>query len=75
MFVLGQQRFKPDFSERVRIVTPAATLVITGIETVALWEEGAQTGANRIAFLEFRADDVDADYKINPRTKSHSFMS
>lgn len=50
----------PVFAE---IVTPAATLAIGSLETVALWEEGsAQAGANRTAFLEFQVDDVDADY-------------
>ncbi len=50
----------PVFAE---IITPAATLAIGSLETVALWEEGsAQAGANRTAFLEFQVDDVDADY-------------
>lgn len=50
----------PVFAE---IVTPAATLAIGSVETVALWQEGsAQAGANRTAFLEFQVDDVDADY-------------
>ncbi len=51
----------PVFAE---IVTPAATLAVGGLETVALWEEGsAQAGANRTALLEFQVDDVDADYE------------
>lgn len=50
----------PVFAE---IITPAATLAIGSLETVALWKEGsAQAGANRTAFLEFQVDDVDADY-------------
>lgn len=50
----------PVFAE---IITPAATLAIGSLETVALWKEGsAQAGANRTVFLEFQVDDVDADY-------------
>ncbi len=50
----------PVFAE---IVTPAATLAIGAVETVALWKEGsAVPGANRTAFVEFQVDDIDADY-------------
>jgi uncharacterized glyoxalase superfamily protein PhnB len=50
----------PVFAE---IVTPSATLAIGSIETVALFKEGsAEAGANRTAILEFRVDDVDAEF-------------
>lgn len=50
----------PVFAE---IVTPSATLAIGAAETIALWKEGsAEPGANRTAYLEFQADDIDADY-------------
>jgi uncharacterized glyoxalase superfamily protein PhnB len=50
----------PVFAE---IVTPSATLAIGSAETVALFKEGsAEPGANRTAILEFRVDDVDAEY-------------
>ncbi len=50
----------PVFAE---IVTPSATLAIGGAETVALFREGsAEPGANRTAILEFRVDDVDAEF-------------
>ena len=50
----------PVFAE---IVTPAATLAIGAVETVALWQEGsAEPGANRTVFIEFQVDDIDADY-------------
>ena len=51
----------PVFAE---IVTPAATLSIGAVETVALWQEGsAEPGANRTVFIEFQVDDIDADYQ------------
>ncbi|GEM17547.1 VOC family protein [Gluconobacter oxydans] len=50
----------PQFAE---IVTPGATLAIGSAETVALFMEGsAEPGANRTTILEFRADDVDAEF-------------
>jgi uncharacterized glyoxalase superfamily protein PhnB len=50
----------PIFAE---IVTPSATLAIGGVETVALFKEGsAEPAANRTAILEFRVDDVDAEF-------------
>ena len=50
----------PIFAE---IVTPAATLAIGSVETVALFKEGsAEAAANRSAILEFRVDDVDAEF-------------
>jgi uncharacterized glyoxalase superfamily protein PhnB len=50
----------PVFAE---IVTPAATLAIGSVETVALWKEGsAEPGANRTAYIEFMVEDIDADY-------------
>jgi uncharacterized glyoxalase superfamily protein PhnB len=56
----------PVFAE---IVTPAATLAIGSVATVALWQEGSgQPGANRTAFLEFQVEDVDAEYE---RLKDH----
>lgn len=51
----------PQFAE---IVTPAATLAIGAAETVALFKEGsAEPGANRSAIIEFRVEDVDADFE------------
>ena len=51
----------PVFAE---IVTPAATLAIGGVETVALWKAGSgEAGANRTAYLEFQVEDVDADFE------------
>jgi uncharacterized glyoxalase superfamily protein PhnB len=51
----------PVFAE---IVTPAATLAIGAVETVALWQEGsAEPGANRTALIEFQVEDIDADYE------------
>lgn len=51
----------PVFAE---IVTPAATLAIGAVETVALWKEGsAEPGANRTAYLEFQVEDIDAAYE------------
>jgi uncharacterized glyoxalase superfamily protein PhnB len=51
----------PVFAE---IVTPAATLAIGAVETVALWQEGsAEPAANRTAVIEFQVDDIDADYQ------------
>ena len=48
----------PQFAE---IVTPAATLAIGSVETVAAFRKGsAEPGANRTAILEFMVDDVDA---------------
>jgi uncharacterized glyoxalase superfamily protein PhnB len=50
----------PVFAE---IVTPSATLAIGSIETVALFKEGsAEPAANRTAILEFRVDDVEAEF-------------
>jgi uncharacterized glyoxalase superfamily protein PhnB len=50
----------PTFAE---IVTPAATLAINTVETVALFKEGsAEPCANRTAILEFQVDDVDAEF-------------
>jgi uncharacterized glyoxalase superfamily protein PhnB len=51
----------PVFAE---IVTPAATLAIGSVETVALWKEGsAEPGVNRTAYIEFQVEDIDADYE------------
>ena len=50
----------PVFAE---IVTPAATLAIGSVETVALFKEGsAEPAANRSAIIEFQVADVDADF-------------
>jgi uncharacterized glyoxalase superfamily protein PhnB len=50
----------PVFAE---IVTPAATLAIGSIETVAVFQVGsAEPAANRSAIIEFMVDDVDAIY-------------
>jgi predicted enzyme related to lactoylglutathione lyase len=60
--VTGQKAewLAPVFAE---IVTPAATLAISGVETVALFKEGsAEPAANRTAIIEFRVDDVEAEF-------------
>lgn len=51
----------PVFAE---IFTPAATLAIGSVETVALWKEGSvEPGANRTACIEFQVADIDAEYE------------
>ena len=60
--VTGQRAewLAPVFAE---IVTPAATLAIGSLETVALFKEGsAEPAANRTAIIEFMVDDVDAEF-------------
>ena len=60
--VTGQQAewLAPVFAE---IVTPSATLAIGSADTVGLFREGsAEAAANRTAILEFRVDDVDAEF-------------
>ena len=53
-------RHTPDFSE---VALPGATLAIGGTATVALFGTGsAEPAANRTAIVEFRVDDVDAEY-------------
>jgi uncharacterized glyoxalase superfamily protein PhnB len=50
----------PVFAE---IVTPSATLAIGSVQTVALFKEGsAEPAANRTAIIEFRVEDVDAEF-------------
>lgn len=50
----------PVFAE---IVVPGGVIAIGGAETVALFSEGsAQPAANRTAILEFRVEDVDAEF-------------
>lgn len=66
--VTGQRAnwLAPVFAE---IVTPAATLAIGGVETVALFSEGsAEPAANRTAIIEFMVDDVDREFE---RLKDH----
>jgi hypothetical protein len=51
----------PVFAE---IVTPSATLALGSVETVKLFKEGsAEAAANRTAILEFRVDDIDAEFE------------
>ena len=51
----------PVFAE---IVTPTATLALGSTETVALFKDGsAEPGANRTAIIEFRVDDIDAEFE------------
>lgn len=58
---LSAEWLAPVFAE---IVTPAATLAIGSVETVAAWKAGsAEPGANRTAYLEFQVDDIDAEYE------------
>ncbi|GIE85594.1 VOC family protein [Actinoplanes regularis] len=60
--VTGQtaRRYTPDFAE---IVLPGATLAIGSAATVKLFGEGsAEPAANRTAIVEFRVDDVDAEF-------------
>jgi uncharacterized glyoxalase superfamily protein PhnB len=50
----------PVFAE---IVLPGATLALGAAQTVALFREGsAEPAANRTAVLEFRVDDVEAEF-------------
>lgn len=50
----------PVFAE---IVTPGGTLALGSPATVALFQEGsAEAAANRTAILEFRVEDVDAEW-------------
>jgi uncharacterized glyoxalase superfamily protein PhnB len=50
----------PAFAE---LVTPTGTLAFNSVETVALFKPGsAEPGANRSAILEFKVDDVDAEF-------------
>jgi predicted enzyme related to lactoylglutathione lyase len=57
---LAARRHTPDFAE---IVTAGATLAIGGVATVKLFGEGtAEPAANRSAIVEFRVDDVDAEW-------------
>jgi uncharacterized glyoxalase superfamily protein PhnB len=50
----------PQFAE---IVTPAGTLAIGNVETVAAFAAGsARPGHNSTAILEFRVDDIDAAF-------------
>ncbi|MDJ1654293.1 hypothetical protein PFH44_12440 [Raoultella sp. Ech2A] len=50
----------PVFAE---IVTPVAVIAIGSVETVALFKEGsAQPALNRSIILEFRVEDVDAEF-------------
>jgi predicted enzyme related to lactoylglutathione lyase len=54
------RRHTPDFSE---IALPGATLAIGGTATVRLFGEGAaEPASNRTAIVEFRVDDVDAEF-------------
>lgn len=60
--VTGQtaRRYTPDFAE---LVLPGATLAIGSAATVKLFGEGsAEPAANRTAIIEFRVDDVDAEF-------------
>jgi predicted enzyme related to lactoylglutathione lyase len=54
------RRYTPDFAE---VVTRGATLAIGGTATVRLFGDGsAEAAANRTAIVEFRVDDVDAEF-------------
>ena len=56
----------PVFAE---IVTPVAVIAIGSAETVALFKEGsAQPALNRSIILEFRVENVDAEFN---RLKEH----
>jgi predicted enzyme related to lactoylglutathione lyase len=58
--VMGQTAdwLAPQFAE---IITPAATLAIGSIETVAIFQPGScEPAANRTAIIELMVDDVDA---------------
>ena len=60
--VTGQpaRRHTPDFAE---VAVPGATLAIGSAATVKLFGEGsAEPAANRSAIVEFRVDDVDAEF-------------
>ncbi|GIM90382.1 VOC family protein [Paractinoplanes toevensis] len=56
------RRHTPDFAEIV-LPGPGATLAIGGTATVKLFGEGsAEAAANRTLIVEFRVDDVDAEF-------------
>jgi predicted enzyme related to lactoylglutathione lyase len=51
----------PDFAE---LVTPACTLAIGSTRTMAMFgADIARPAANHTAIIEFRVDDVDAEYQ------------
>jgi catechol 2,3-dioxygenase-like lactoylglutathione lyase family enzyme len=53
--------FTPDFAE---LVTPACTLAIGSTRTMAMFgADVARPAANHTAIIEFRVDDVDAEYQ------------
>ncbi|WP_250037956.1 VOC family protein [Paractinoplanes maris] len=57
---VAARRHTPDFAE---IPVPGATLAIGGTATVELFGAGsAEPAANRSAIVEFRVDDVDAEF-------------
>ena len=57
---LDATRYTPQFAE---LVTPTATLAIGHTDTVQLFGAGcAQPADNRSAIVEFRVDDVDAEF-------------
>ncbi|WP_433832446.1 VOC family protein [Actinoplanes sp. CA-015351] len=57
---VSAHRHTADFAE---IVLPGATLAIGSTGTVKLFGEGsASPAANRSAIIEFRVDDVDAEF-------------
>ena len=45
------------------LITPGCTLAVAGVATVPLFGDGVAVAAeNRTAIIEFRVDDVDAEY-------------
>ncbi|GAB4040244.1 VOC family protein [Spirosoma gilvum] len=55
-------QYTDDFAE---LRTPSATLAIGSTRTLALFggEDVAEAASNRSAIIEFRVDDVDAEYE------------
>ncbi len=58
----GETRWAtPDFAE---LLTPTCTLAIASTRTVALFgADSARPSDNRSVIIEFRVDDVDAEYR------------
>jgi predicted enzyme related to lactoylglutathione lyase len=58
---VAADRYSEDFAE---LVTPSCTLAISSTRAVARFQAGAaRGGANQSAIVEFRVDDVDAEYR------------
>jgi predicted enzyme related to lactoylglutathione lyase len=58
---VAPDRYSEDFAE---LVTPSCTLAIGSTRTMARFQAGAARGAaNHSVIIEFRVEDVDAEYR------------